>query len=106
MPGFSYGVLPDGMGNARLDLAFSLFGCRRQQHPANQSARRDLSIVFGALSQLNPPHEKPGTRPGLSYLAVPARFELATSTMSRPIGRTKTRVDAVSLSYLSFEENL
>ena len=27
----------------------------------------------------------------------PARFELATSTMSRPIGRTKTRVDALKL---------
>jgi hypothetical protein len=46
----------------------------------------------------NTDHMDNGAKPGLSYLVGPARFELATFTMSRPIGGTKTRTNALSLT--------
>jgi len=49
------------------------------------------------LSNPNPPKPKNPPKGGFLILVGPARFELATSTMSRPIGRTKTRVDALKL---------
>ena len=49
--------------------------------------------------------KKPRYREALLVLVGPGGFEPPTSTMSRPIGRTKTRVDAVKLSirYCSYK---
>lgn len=37
-------------------------------------------------------YEKPGTRPGLSYLVAPARFELASSSMAKRLLHCAKRI--------------
>ena len=48
---------------------------------------------------------KPPPLARVCHLVGPARFELATSTMSRPIGRTKTRVDSSKLAVSAYGIN-
>ena len=48
-------------------------------------------------SKPTPPNEKPPPMARVCHLVGPGGFEPPTSTMSRPIGRTKTRVDVPTL---------
>jgi hypothetical protein len=51
------------------------------------------------LTQPRPTNEKPPPLARVCHLVGPGGFEPPTSTMSRPIGRTKTRVDTHTLTF-------
>ena len=75
----------------------------RERPSVDQNAPRGAFCRTERLSpKPNPPKPKNPPEGGFLILVGPGGFEPPTSTMSRPIGRTKTRVDAQNLTPFYF----
>ena len=93
MPGFYCSVAPDGLTS----IAVASGDCTLRAPPLRDSVLNAYLVAFveeRLLSKPTPPKPKNPPKGGFLILVGPGGFEPPTSTMSRPIGRTKTRVDA------------